>query len=254
MTCQRFALLNEKGGTGKTTLTVNLGAYLAGREKRVLLVDMDPQGHLGKSMGIDVRRLRATTFELLLDPEVGLDRTLIHSSVPNLDLVLSNKRLSDMILNAAAAPDRHLKLKNALGSLQNYDFLLIDSPPSLGLLTVNILMAATRVIIPVSCSYLAMDGCAEVLKTLATVRNRLAHPDLDVGLVVPTMYHDTALALAVVNRIRDYFTTKMGPVIPYDMLIDQAQSYGQTIFEFAPESAGGKAMAQLGEEVLNYDH
>ncbi len=252
MTCQRFALLNEKGGTGKTTLTVNLGAFLAGRGKKVLLVDMDPQGHLGKSLGINVRQLQATTFELLLDPQISLDRALIHSNIPNLDLVLSNKRLSDLILNAASDRNRHLKLAEALGPLPDYDFLLVDSPPSLGLLTINILMAVSRVIIPVACSYLAMDGCAEVLKTLSMVRHRLSHPDLEVALVVPTLYHDTALALAVVNRIRAYFTTKTGPVIPYDMLIDQAQSYGQTIFDFAPDSVGARALTQLGEEVMNY--
>ncbi|MBU0516336.1 MAG: ParA family protein [Proteobacteria bacterium] len=252
MSCQRFALLNEKGGTGKTTLTLNLGAYLAGQNKRVLMVDMDPQGHLGKSLGINVRRIPKTTFDLLLDARVELPQALIRSRIPNLDMVLSNKRLSDAVLNIGRHRDRHLKLRTKLGPLADYDFLLIDSPPSLGLLTVNILLAVSRVIIPVSCSFLALDGCAEVLKSLRMVRRHLGHTDLDVGFVVPTLYHDTALAREVVRRLAGYFNQKLGTTIPYDVSIDQAQSYGQTVFEFAPHSAGTEALSRLGEEVIRY--
>lgn len=252
MSCQRFALLNEKGGTGKTTLTLNLGAYLAGRNKRVLVVDMDPQGHLGKSLGINVREIPKTTFDLLADPQVLLPQALIRSRIPNLDMVLSNKRLSDAVLNIGQHRDRHLKLRTKLGPLADYDFLLVDSPPSLGLLTVNILMAVSRIIIPVSCSFLALDGCAEVLKSLRMVRRNLGHADLDVGFVVPTLYHDTALAREVVRRLEGYFNHKLGTTIPYDVSIDQAQSYGQTVFEFAPRSVGAEALRRLGEEVIRY--
>ncbi len=246
-----ISFVNEKGGCAKTTLTVNVAAAIAATGKRVLVVDMDPQGHIGKSLGLDVRNLDLTIFDVLIDDDVQLIDAVQQTKVPHLDVVPTNKLLTDLVVNISKERDRHIKLKKSLHGL-DYDFIFIDAPPSLGLITVNILMAVTEVIIPVSLTYLALDGCAEMLDTVKVVRRNFNRKDLVISLVVPTFYRDTKLANKILEKLQESFKQKLcKTILKYDVKIDQAQSFGKTIFEFAPHSEGAKMISNIAHEVLS---
>lgn len=248
---RKISFVNEKGGSGKTTLTVNIGAYIAMQGKKVLILDMDPQGHIGKSLGIDVRRIDNTIFDVLVSEDVRLKEAIRKTSIENLDIVPSNKLLTDFVINVADHEDRHLKLKKKMAELSDYDYVLIDCPPSLGLLTVNILLSVNEVIIPVSLTYLALDGCAEIVDTVKTVRRNFNKNDLDITMAVPTFYRNTNMADIIVEKLRKYFGNKVSnTIIKFDVKIDQAQSFGKTIFEFAPKSQGALMMEELAREVM----
>ncbi|MBZ0253381.1 MAG: AAA family ATPase, partial [Candidatus Methylomirabilis sp.] len=219
---RRIAFINEKGGSCKTTLTVNTGAYLASREgARVLIVDMDPQGHAGKCLGVDVRAAEATVFDLLTTPGMKPVEATLPTRVPNLDVIVSNKRLSDFDVTVAAAPDRLHKLAGKVERIYGYDYVLFDSPPSLGLLTMNIMMAAQEIVIPVSLTYLALDGCAEILETVENVKATMGKRGLRVSLVVPTLYRPTRLADAILEKLAERFPERLArTVIRYDVKVD----------------------------------
>jgi len=161
------------------------------------------------------------------------------------------KFIPDVVVNVSTHADRHAKLKQKVDDICGFDFLLIDSPPSLGLLTVNILLATTEVVIPVSLTYLALDGCAEILDTINVVSRNFGHNSLHVGLVVPTFFNDTILVQSIMNKLKNHFGDKLSKtVIKYDMKLDQAQSFGRTIFDFAPDSLGAAMMGDVAKEVL----
>ena len=249
---RKIAFINEKGGTGKTTLALNIGDYIARQGKKVLLIDMDPQGHIGKSMGIDVQSVRHTIFDVLVDENVSMEEVIYPSSNENLKLVISNKLLTDLVINIAKDQDRHLKLKQKIDSVKGFDYILIDSPPSLGLLTVNILLAAEEVIIPVSMTYLALDGCAEIISSIKLVRKNFDHDKIHISKVVPTLYRENPLARTVLGRLQKHFGECVSKtILRFDEKIDQSQSFGKTIFEFAPDSDGAKMLADLGKEVMH---
>ncbi len=248
---RKIAFVNEKGGSGKTTLTINVGAWLASQGKKVLLLDMDPQGHIGKSLGVEIHGLKRTVFDLLIYPDARIEDAILPSSNENLFLIPANKRLTDFVINVSDHADRHLKLQKKVDRLENFDYLLIDSPPSLGLLTVNILLAANEVVIPVSLTYLALDGCAEILDTVNVVKENFGHDLLDVKLVVPTFFRDTILVKSILNKLKHHFKSKLTEtVVKFDMKLDQAQSFGKTVFEFAPDSLGAKMMESVAKEVM----
>ena len=249
---RKIAFINEKGGTGKTTLALNIGDYIARQGKKVLLIDMDPQGHIGKSMGIDVQSARHTIFDVLVDENVSMEEVIYPSSNENLKLVISNKLLTDLVINIARDQNRHLKLKQKIDSVKGFDYILIDSPPSLGLLTVNILLAAEEVIIPVSMTYLALDGCAEIISSIKLVRKNFDHDKIHISKVVPTLYRENPLARTVLGRLQKHFGECVSKtILRFDEKIDQSQSFGKTIFEFAPDSDGAKMLADLGKEVMH---
>lgn len=249
---RRIAFINEKGGTGKTTLVLNIGDYIARQGKKVLLVDMDPQGHIGKSLGVDVQCARYSVFDLLIEKDLSVKEAVLPTSNENLKIVVANKLLTDLTINIAKDSDRHVKLKQKLDEVEGFDFILIDSPPSLGLLTVNILLASDEIIIPVSMTYLALDGCAEIISSINLVRKNFNHDTIHISKVIPTLYRDTALSNAILNRLRGHFGEKLSKtVLKFDDKIDQSQSFGKTIFEFAPNSEGAQLLANLGNEVMN---
>lgn len=249
---RRIAFINEKGGTGKTTLVLNIGDYIARQGKKVLLVDMDPQGHIGKSLGVDVQCARYSIFDVLIEKTLPLKDAVLPTCNDNLKIVVSNKLLTDLTINIAKDADRHIKLKEKLDEVEGFDFILIDSPPSLGLLTVNILLAAEEIIIPVSMTYLALDGCAEIISSINLVRRNFGHEGIHISKVIPTLYRDTPLANAVLNRLTAHFGEKLSKtVLRFDDKIDQSQSFGKTVFEFAPNSEGAELLADLGKEVMN---
>ncbi len=272
---RRIAFINEKGGSGKTTLVANLAVYLALRRgHRVLAIDMDPQGQLGKVLGLEVRRPRASAIALLVDSLLGrdfeaqpqdrrsdgaLDRADAlppwqHTRVPNLDVVVANKSLALFPGWTGSESDdptgallEHLDASPEIGT---YDFILFDAPPSFGPLTLNVLRAAEEVVIPVPLTFLALDGCAELCRTLTRVRAR--HPDepLEITMVIPTFYRRTRLAAEILDRLKKRFPKEIAQtVVGYHVRIDEAQSRSLSIFEYAPSDRGAQRMAALAEEL-----
>jgi chromosome partitioning protein len=271
---RRIAFINEKGGSAKTTLVANVAAYLALRRgRRVLAIDMDPQGQLGKVLGLDVRRSRRSSIELLLDTvlgDPGLDRAgsggddpgrnpssvlpIANTRIPNLDVIVANKSLALFpSWEGGDDPDPTGRLTRALArapEVESYDFVLFDAPPSFGALTLNVLRASSEVVVPVPLTYLAMDGCAELLRTVATVRRRYAHSRLRITMVVPTFYRRTRLAHEILDRLKAVFPKEIAhAVVGYHVKIDEAQSRGLSVFEYAPKDRGAQVMAQIAEEL-----
>jgi chromosome partitioning protein len=267
---RRIAFVNEKGGSGKTTLVANLACHLAlQRGRRVLAIDMDPQGQLGKVLGVDVHRVRRSAIDLVLDAllgDPGLDRSaapggnpasdlpILRSRVPTLDLIVANKSLALFPHwesgDAEDATGRLARTFERSASLGGYDFVLIDCPPSFGPLTLSVLRAAREVVVPVPLTFLALDGCAEMMRTLTTVRSRYGNPDLRVSMVVPTFYRRTRLAHEILEKLKQRFPKEIAhSVVGYHVKIDEAQSRGLSIFEYAPADRGARVMAELAEEL-----
>lgn len=251
---RKIAFINEKGGTCKTTLAVNVAAYLARAKKmKVLLVDLDTQGHAGKSLGIDVRAVRPNVFDLLAHPEVKLSDCVHPGGVENLFVVPSYKQMSEFPVEVASRPDRARLLHQRLDSeeARAYDAVLFDAPPSMGLTTVNILVAATEVVIPVALTYLALDGCAEMVQTVERIAKEYDRPELRVSLVVPTLYRRTALADEILGKLKEYFPDALARTpLGFNVKIDEAQSHGQTIWEYAPWSRGAQALEKISQEIF----
>jgi chromosome partitioning protein len=247
---RKIAFVNEKGGSCKTTLAVNVAAYFARQGRRVCLVDMDPQGQVGKSLGLDVAAVKPSVFELLIDPQVAVEDAVRPTAIENLSVIAANKTLVDFPVVAAADPDRVTKLKEKLDGLRGFDYVLVDSPPSLGLLTLNIMMAVKEIVIPVSLTFLALDGCSEIVETVENVKKTYRKRDLRVSMVVPTLYRRTNLADAILAKLGDFFGDRLSKtVVGYNVAIDEAQSLGQTIWQYAPSSRGAEALAALSDEI-----
>jgi chromosome partitioning protein len=248
---RRVAFINEKGGTCKTTLCVHAAAWLA-RERglRVLLCDLDTQGHAGKSLGVDVRGLFPTAREWLLGA-APLEAVVRPTAVAGLWLVPANKDLADFPVQAAGDPARADRLRQRLEALgeERYDLALVDSPPSISLVTENVLRAATDVVLPVALTYLALDGAAEIAQSLARLRaERGGAPR--VAMVVPALYRKTQLADEILAKLRERFPAEMArTVLGWSVKVDEAQSHGRTVFEYAPASSGARALASLAEEL-----
>jgi chromosome partitioning protein len=217
----------------------------------VLLADLDTQGHAGKALGLDVREMAPTIHDLLVDPSLPVEAVARPTPVPGLDLLPANKALSRFPLDVAGAPDRAERLRERLESLPagTWDVVLLDAPPSVSLVTDNVLRAATEIVIPVALTYLALDGCAEILASLEQLRrDRGTAPELT--LVVPTLYRKTQLAEEILARLRERFPDRVArSVLGFSVKIDEAQSHGQTIFEYAPRSGGARALGAIAGEV-----
>jgi chromosome partitioning protein len=249
---RRIAFINEKGGTCKTTLCVNVGAWLAvERGRRVLVADLDTQGHAGKSLGVDVRGLSPTIHDWLVGGAT-FEAVVRRTPVPGLDLLPANKDLAAFPVAVAASADRADRLARRLDGLGEgrYDLVLLDAPPSLSLVTDNVLRAAREIVVPVALTYLALDGCAEIVGSLAALRGEAgAAPGL--ALVVPALYRKTQLADEILAKLRERFPDRLSrTVLGWSVKVDEAQSHGRTIFEHAPRSAGARALAAIADELL----
>lgn len=245
-----LALANQKGGVGKTTTAVNLAAYLAEQGHRVLLVDLDPQGNATSSIGVDKNSLRQTTYEVLIDGQ-PLESCTIEDIRPNLDLLPANGMLAGAEVELVGLRRREYRLREMLATMgDRYQVVVIDCPPSLGLLTVNALTAANYVVIPIQCEYLALEGLMQLVNTIDLVKRRL-NPALDVLGVVMTMYDArTRLSPQVVQDVRRFFPSRLlDTVIPRTVRLAEAPSYGQTIFEYDPSSRASAAYGAIGEEI-----
>ena len=252
MSQRRIAFINEKGGTCKTTLAVNTAAWFAQKKGlRVLLIDLDTQGHAGKSLGIDVRSIPTNVFHWLTNTNVLLADVVRPTAIPNLFVVPSYKQMANFPLQVANQVDRDTLLRERMKEVEQagYELVVFDSPPSLGLTTTNILLAATEVVVPVATTYLSLDGCAEMSETVRKVSEK-DNQALYISLVVPTLYRKTALADEVLERLEKYFPGRVArQPLALNVAIDEAQSHGKTIWEYAPWSRGATLLQSVAEDV-----
>jgi chromosome partitioning protein len=236
------AFANQKGGVGKTTSTVNAAVSLSRRGYRTLLIDTDPQGNATSSLGIDKLAVSSSTYDVLVEG-LPIADAVMSSARPNLDLVASTPMLAGAEIELVDAPNRETRLRSALNPvLGEYDVVLIDCPPSLGLLTVNALTAARSVVVPIQCEFLALEGLGQLMTTVDLVKRGL-NPPLDVTGVLMTMFDArTRLSAHVVEEVRRYFPQRMfGAVVPRSVRLAEAPSYGQAIVEYDPTSRGAEA-------------
>jgi chromosome partitioning protein len=246
-----FAIANRKGGVGKTTTAVNVATAMAAAGKRVLVVDLDPQGNASTSMGIDKRGRMASSYELLVGDKT-LSETIVWTTIPNFSMVPSSPDLAGAEIELVDRPDREFALKNALsGEVINYDYILIDCPPSLSLVTVNALVAANAVIVPLQCEFLALEGLTDLIRNINAVKKRF-NPGLDLHGVVLTMYDKrNNLSQMVEDDVRSYFGKKVyETVIPRNVRISEAPSHGKPVLLYDFNSSGAQAYVSLAGEVL----
>jgi chromosome partitioning protein len=246
-----YALANQKGGVGKTTTAVNLGAYLAAQGRRVLLVDVDPQANATSSLGLDKTALARSVYDLLVGAEPP-SHLINLTSCPGLDVMPSSPALAGAEVELVDLVGRETRLRRALEQIRSrYDYILVDTPPSLGMLTLNALVAADGVLIPVQCEYLPLEGLTQLLQTIELVRQSL-NPHLSIRGLIMTMYDSRInLARQVVDDIQQHFHSSVfASIIPRSVKLSEAPSYGESILTYAPESTGGRAYAALCQELL----
>jgi len=250
-----YTLANQKGGVGKTTTAVSLGAYLATHDKRVLLIDIDPQGSATSSLGIIREKVNPSVYDALIN-HIPLAQVILLAGPLYLEIAPSSPALAGAEVEMVNMAGREYLMRKALAPVvEAYDYLLIDCPPSLGLLTVNALAATSDgVIIPVQCEYLALEGLAELLRTIRLVRDSL-NPQLAVrGLLLTMFDRRTNLSQQVAEEVREYFGKKVfRTVIPRNVRLSEAPSYGCSILAYAPDSPGAQAYQGLAEELLRTD-
>lgn len=246
-----IALANQKGGVGKTTTAINVAVVLSQRGYRILLVDIDPQGNATSSLGIDKHTLDATTYDVLIE-DLSVTDALVPMARPNLDLLPSTPTLAGAEVELVGLPERERRLATALVTVADrYDLVIVDCPPSLGLLTVNALTAARYVIVPIQCEFLALEGLGQLIATIDLVKRQL-NPPLDVIGVLMTMYDArTRLSAHVVEEVRRYFPHRIfRTIVPRSIRLAEAPSYGQAIAEYDAESRGAQAYRAVADELL----
>jgi chromosome partitioning protein len=248
-----YSFVNQKGGVGKTTTVVNLGAYLAEAGKKVLLVDLDPQANATACLGVE--KVLQGTYDTLLGRITPTD-CILHNSRLKISLLPSTPALAGARVELIELPEREHRMRKALEHLNHrFDYILIDCPPSLGLLTVNGLLAALQgIIIPIQCEYLALEGLSQLMHTLEHARKRL-HPNLIIRGMLLTMFdRRTNLARDVVEEVKNHFPEKVfKSIIPRSVRLAEAPSHGLPISVFAPNSTGAIAYQALAEEILEVD-
>ena len=246
-----IAIANQKGGVGKSTTAVNLAAALAEAGQRVLVVDIDPQGNTTSGLGIDKGGLERCIYDVLLET-CPIDEILVSTHDPNLMLAPATLRLAGAEIELVTAISRESRLARALRPLeQRFDIILLDCPPSLGLLTVNSMTAARGVLIPIQCEFYALEGLSQLLDVVALVKRHL-NPDLAVQGVLLTMY-DTRLNLTtqVANEVREHFADRVyATTIPRNVKLSEAPSFGRSVLAYDPRSRGAEAYRELAKEVI----
>ena len=246
-----LAIINQKGGVGKSTTAVNLAAALGAMNKEVLLVDLDTQGNATSGYGIDKRELDGCVYDALLG-ETPVEEVILACVGKGVDVLPSTINLAGAEVELVNEMARENRLKSALGSLRGrYDYILIDCPPSLGLLTINALVAADKLLVPIQCEFYALEGVTKLLDSMNRVKKML-NPSLDIFGIVMTMYDSrTNLSNQVVNEVRSFFgKTVFETMIPRTVKLSEAPSYGQPIIEYAPDNKGTEAYNELAREVI----
>lgn len=246
-----ISVVNQKGGVGKTTSTINIAAWLAHLGQRVLVIDIDPQGNASSGLGVDYKNLAKGIYEVLVDENTKLNE-IIQAVQPNFHLAPATPDLAGATVDLVQAPDREFRLHGNLKNVEDlYDYIMIDNPPSLGLLTINGLVAAQEILIPVQCEYYALEGLSQLLNTINLIREHLK-PELKILGAFMTMYDSrNKLSEAVFHELYQHFPEKIfRSVIPRSVKIAEAPSHGLSIKDYDPGSVGDNAYKRLAKEIL----
>ncbi|HOM43503.1 MAG TPA: AAA family ATPase [Bacillota bacterium] len=246
-----IAVFNQKGGVGKTTTVINLCACLANRGKKVLMIDIDPQGNTTSGVGIDKTTLEKTIYDVLINDSDPRD-CIIDTNRENLFIIPSSVQLAGAEIELTEMNKRELKLRECIDSIKDeYDYIFIDCPPSLGLLSINALSAVDSVLIPIQCEYYALEGVSQLMNTIKLVKKSL-NPDLDIEGVVLSMFDGrTNLSIQVVDEVKKYFRGKVyTTMIPRNVRLAEAPSYGMSIIEYDIKSKGAESYMDLADEFI----
>jgi len=249
-----IAIANQKGGVGKTTTAVNLGACLSTLGRKVLIVDIDAQGNTTSGVGINKADVEYCIYDILIN-EIHPKQAIVDTALPNLKLIPATIQLAGAEIELVPTISREVRLKKALAMVRNeFDYILIDCPPSLGILTINSLTASDSVIIPIQCEYYALEGLSQLLNTIRLVQKHL-NTSLQIEGVLLTMFDArTNLGIQVIEEVKKYFQQKVyQTVIPRNVRLSEAPSHGQSIITYDPRSKGAEVYLELAKEVITYE-
>ena len=247
-----IAIFNQKGGVGKTTTNINLATCLAQKEKKILIIDIDPQGNTTRGLGIAKNTLEYTLYDVLIDENMDPNDAIISIGIPNLWVLPAGVDLVGAEIEFVELEGREHRLRKAVDKVKNdYDFVFIDCPPSLGLLTINSLTAVDSVLIPIQCEFYALEGISQLMSTIELVKRNL-NPDIDVQGVILSMFDGrTNLSIQVVEEVKKYFKDRVySTVIPRNIKLAEAPSFGLPISYYDPRSKGAEAYREFAEEFL----
>ena len=248
-----IAIFNQKGGVGKTTTNINLAACLAAKGKKILILDIDPQGNTTSGVGISKRGLKVTTHEILIEDTYRPEEAIIPTGIKNLDIMPASVQLAGAEVELIQIAGREKRLKKAIDQVKpNYDYIFVDCPPSLGLLTINSLTAVDSVLIPIQCEFYALEGVSQLMSTIEIVKKN-SNPDLQIEGVILSMFDGrTNLSIQVVEEVKKYFKEKVyTTVIPRNVRLAEAPSHGMPVIQYDPKSAGARAYKEFAEDFLS---